>query len=283
MKFVSTFLLLSFLCCGSVNKELAYTGSTPPDLIVRKFLGISLTDSIDFIRWKVNINDDAYSLDCEYGIGKPSTPGFIDRKTAVFSGMLQRMDHRILLQHKNQQLNLVEINENILHLADQNNILLVGNGGFSYVLNNKEPVKSNQFNYSKEKGRLEIQATFQGRTPCREIAELAGKPYDPVCDKLKWYIIFYRDSVTKKPSYFLEGGRMYKKETMVRGIWDILNKNGQELYRLYTNKGPNPIYLKEAGENILFFTDTKGNPFVGNENFSFTLNRTIDREPSTSK
>lgn len=70
---------------------------------------------------------------------------------------------------------------------------------------------------------------------------------------------------------------------MVRGKWDILNKNGQELYRLYTNKGPNPIYLKEAGENILFFTDADGNPFIGNENFSFTFNRTIEWEPSTLK
>ena len=74
MKFVSTFLLVSFLCCSSANKELAYTGSTPPDLIVRKFLGISLTDPIDFISWKVIINDVAYLLDFEYRIGKESTP-----------------------------------------------------------------------------------------------------------------------------------------------------------------------------------------------------------------
>ena len=83
MKFTTALLLfVLFVSCAS-SKETNYTASTPASPLVRNFLGISLTDSIDFIRWKLSINDKQYSLDCKYGIGKPNTNGFYDNKIYI--------------------------------------------------------------------------------------------------------------------------------------------------------------------------------------------------------
>src|SRR5687768_9955695 len=78
MKMLSPFLsILLVVSCASA-KESTYTGSTPADTIVRSFLGIPLSDSVDFIRWKLILRDDRYQLQCNYGIGKPNTDGFIN-------------------------------------------------------------------------------------------------------------------------------------------------------------------------------------------------------------
>jgi len=70
------FLILLASCAG--GKESTYIGSTPATSnVVRSFLGIPFSDSIDFIRWKITMLDNKYSLQCNYGIGKPNTNGFI--------------------------------------------------------------------------------------------------------------------------------------------------------------------------------------------------------------
>ena len=273
MKTLSLFLALTVICFSTSGKETVYQGSTPAHQHVRDFLGISLTDSIDFIRWKVAIRSNRYDLNCQYGISKGGTSGFIDEKKVAFSGQVSRQGHYYLLQRGNKTFYVLEINASLLYLLDENKNLLVGDGGYSYALNSKTPVKSQQFNYPLKQSRVGYLMAFQGRTPCQELSS------NPACEKMKWYIIFYTDSVTGKPSYYLEGGRGYKKETMARGRWEIIRKNGRIIYKLDIEKYTHPLYLLKADDNILFFTDAAGNLLVGNENFSYTLNRTGDREP----
>src|SRR5262245_57415910 len=77
--FLSVLLMIS--CAG--GKEKKFTGSTPADAVVRSFLGIASSDSIDFIRWNLLLEDDHYHLTCNYGVGKPNTRGFINGGTMV--------------------------------------------------------------------------------------------------------------------------------------------------------------------------------------------------------
>ena len=281
MKTFFALLALMVIGCNASGKETTYTGSTPAHAVVREFLGISLTDSIDFIRWKLVIRPEAYELNCQYGLGKGGTNGFVDGKGVEFSGKLRKQGHYCFLLREGRTISILELNSNLLHLLDGNKNLLVGNGGYSYALNSNTPVKSYQFNHPLIQPSPEYHMAFQGRTPCQELSILLGKRSIPACDKIKWYIVFFTDSITGKPSYCLEGGRAYRKETMAKGSWEIIPKDGRIIYKLNLPRWPNPLYLLKADDNILFFTDAEGNLLVGNENFSYTLNRTDDREPKT--
>jgi hypothetical protein len=274
----SILLMILATSCAANSKETSYQGCTPADLTVRKFLDISLTDSIDFIRWNLVLRDGGYELSCRYGVGKPNTNGFINEQRVAFKGSLVKQDSYYRLLQGNKVLNILEVNLSVLHLLDENKQLLIGNGGFSYALNSKTPEKSVRFNYTSRPGPLPHLMAFQGRTPCKEISGIMGIQTSPECNKKKWYIILFTDS-TGKPSYYLQGGRQYRKESMERGRWEIVQKNGRTVYKLSAERYPNPFYLLSAGDSILFFTDAEGNLLVGNEDFSYTLNRTEDREP----
>src|SRR5688572_14702187 len=95
---VLTFTLFSVFAQG---KETAYQGSTPAHTAVREFLNISLTDSIDFIRWKLVFNGSSFELSCSYGLCQPGTPGFSNEKKVAFTGALKTVDHIFELRHQN--------------------------------------------------------------------------------------------------------------------------------------------------------------------------------------
>jgi hypothetical protein len=274
MKIFSSLLVLAICCSCASGKETVYRGSTPAHQSVRAFLGISLTDSIDFIRWELVLKHSKYELRCQYGIGKPGTPGFIDEKRAEFSGELEKKNNYYNLRHEDKTYSLLEINPDLLYLLDDNKNLLVGNGGFSYVLNADKPVRSDQFNFKSKQASRKPSMAFEGRTPCQELSALLGLEKSSACDKLKWYFIFYTDSLTGKPSYYLTGGTAYRKETMARGKWEIMTgKDGRIIYKLNPEKYAYSLYLLKADDNILFFTDAEGRLLVGNRNFSYALNK----------
>ena len=78
MKMIYLFLsILMIVSCVS-GKEKTYTGSTPANSVIRSFLGIPLTDSVEFIRWKIILRDNQYQLQCNYGIGMANSNGFIN-------------------------------------------------------------------------------------------------------------------------------------------------------------------------------------------------------------
>ncbi|MBD0280018.1 MAG: hypothetical protein ICV81_18940 [Flavisolibacter sp.] len=101
---------------------------------------------------------------------------------------------------------------------------------------------------------------------------------------MKWYFLFYTDSVTGKPSYFLMGGMGYRKETMAKGKWQIVTKpNGRIIYRVYFDKWVRSLDLLKGDDNILFFIDAGGRLLVGNEDFSYTLNRRKEEYPPVKR
>ena len=170
---------------------------------------------------------------------------------------------------------MLELNNNLVHLLDKNKTMLTGNGGWSFTLNNNAPVKTDAFNLPTKKEQPEPFMVFEGRTPCTDMSVPFSLRKDPQCQKLKWLLLFYTDPATGKPTYYLSGGMGYKKETMDKGTWEIVQgKNGRLIYKLYHEKRGMNLYLLKAGETILVFTDREGNLLVGNEDFSYTLSKT---------
>lgn len=281
MKIIFSLCILVLLGATATAKERTFIGSTPADPLIRNFLGISLKDSIDFIRWKLVIGHDNYDLQCEYGLSKPNTNGFVDRKTVGIVGKLRRENNHYFLTNTSKTLPVIEINNNLVHFVDEKDQLLPGNGGFSYALNNIKASPSDKFNFPHTGTRLKKEMVYEGRTPCQILSSAVGMGRQEPCYKLKWYFIFYTDPATGKPTYYLKNGRKYKTETMGKGTWEIITgKDGRTIYKVNPAAGDTyTLYFVKAGDNILFFTDPDGNLLVGTEDFSFTLNRRFEAHP----
>ena len=272
MKIVATIsLILLFVSCTNA-KETNYTASTPAASIVREFLGISLTDSIDFIRWKLSLTDLKYSLECNYGIGKPNTNGFYNGgKKVAFTGIVKRENNNYTLVNGNKSLKLAELNLNLLHILNRDNTLLVGNGGWSYVLNNMTPSATNKFNMTAKQMVLKDSIAFEGRTPC-------GVPHiiEPgkECYKLKWYLVLYINKKNEPATYRILGTPYRRENGGKRGSWKITTgEDGRIVYQLNDENGRPFIYLLKLDDGVLMFTDEKGNLLVGDNDFSYALNR----------
>ena len=278
MKIIPAFLsILIIVSCASGKeniKENTFTGSTPADVIVKSFLGIPLPDSIDFIRWKLVLQDNRYQIQCNYGIGKPNTDGFIEGgKKIELNGVLKKENNYYLLQNTGKTLKLAELNADLLHLLDEDNNLLVGNGGWSYTFNNITPSVTDQININPKQTALTDSMAFQGRTPCK-VPGIIRPGVE--CYKLKWYAVLYADAAKNQPGTYRILGTPWRKEGGITGNWNIITgKDGRIIYRLNDEKGNGFLYLLKLDENILVFTDADGKLLVGDEDFSYTLNREL--------
>jgi len=270
MKLIATVLsFILFISCAS-SKEINYTASTPASALVRNFLGISLTDSIDFIRWKLSINDNIYTIDCNYGIGKPSTNGFYDGgKKVSLKGQITRNKNIYTFKNNNQTLKFIELNNNLLHILNDDNTLMIGGGGWSYAMNTLTPSLNDHLELSPEKTIIKDSMAFQGRTPCGVPRVLKSQQ----CYKLKWYLVLYGDAKNNEPLTYRVLGTGFRAEGGRKGKWVITNKNGKIVYELLDENGNLFIDLVKLDEGVLIFTDEDGNLLVGDHDFSYTLNR----------
>jgi hypothetical protein len=269
--FMILLAMAPLLCCGAPT-ERKFTASTPADAIVKTFLRIPLTDSVDFIRWKLTLTDDHYSLECNYGIGKPNTNGFYDGgKTVSLNGAVKKEKNYYQLRNGDKMINLLELNNNLLHFLDTDNTLLIGNGGWSYTLNNINATNTDEINSTARQTEFNDSIVFEGRTPCGIPGVI---PTGKECYKLKWYLAFYPAAGKNvAPQYRLWGTLTYK-EGGKRGTWStITTKTNHILYCLNNDEGKPFIYLLKADENILLFTDANGKPLTGDQDFSYTLNK----------
>lgn len=261
--------ILMLFCLLAASQEQTYVGSTPAHSVVRTFLGISLTDSIDFIRWKVELAPNKFTLQCQYGLAKAGTPGFVHEKRVAYEGKSTKTANLYSLEHSGRSLFLLKVNADLLHLLDNGKHMLVGNGGYSYALNSTTPRITDQFGLPPVQQAVKYPLVFEGRTPCQELSALLNLHKSQACNKMKWYIVFYGDSLGQ-PTYYLKG----RKEAMEKGKWQIINTNdGRIIYKLTPDAGTYTLHLLKGDENILFFIRPDGRLLVGNEDFSYTLNR----------
>ena len=219
MKIITTLLSLVFFVSCASSKETNYTASTPASQLVRTFLGISLTDSIDFIRWKLSITDNKYILECNYGIGKPNTNGFYNNgKKVAFHGPVKKERNIYTFQNGKQVLKFAELNSNLLHILNDDNTLMIGGGGWSYAINKITPVINDQLTLTPKKTVIKDSIAFQGRTPCGVPGVI---PSGKLCYKLKWYIVLYGDAAKNEPLTFRLLGTGYRTEGGKKGKWTI--------------------------------------------------------------
>jgi hypothetical protein len=157
---LSFFLVISFATINSsaqhkVIKESQhfdiYVGSTPCDSFIRAQIGIPANVKCDFIKWQLSIDvsgSDSFEIKATYGESKPNTLGFIKATEFQAIGKYQfstgsKDNHKAYIlklsppEFKTPVI-LIAMDQNILHFADQNNRLLVGNGGWGYVLNSQK-------------------------------------------------------------------------------------------------------------------------------------------------
>ncbi|HVG16859.1 MAG TPA: hypothetical protein VM935_17945 [Chitinophagaceae bacterium] len=274
MKLIFFLLISIFSARLAFANERTFVGSTPAHTTIRHFLRIPLTDSIDFIRWKLDLGIGTFKLRCTYGLAKPGTPGFSNEQAVAFDGQLVAINNHYQLNYNGKEIFILEVDANVLHFLDKDKQMLIGNGGYSFALNNTHPVAVKEVNIRSVQTSTESLLVFEGRTPCSDLPGLLGLNKSEACNKMKWYFLLYTDSLTGKPAYFLMGGMGYRKETMAKGEWQIATgENGRIIYRLHFNKWVRPLNLLKGDDNILFFIDSNGQPLVGNEDFSYTLNR----------
>ena len=268
---VSILLPLIFLSCANV-KERNFAGSTTANKVVRSFLGISLTDSIDFIRWKISLRDNQYQLSCNYGVGKPNTRGFYNGgKRAGLNGSFKEEKHYLLLIHGDKILGLAKLNEDVVHLLDTDRSLLAGTGGWSYTLNAQEKASPGELKFLSNPITVQDSITFHGRTPC----VVFGEDNNRDCYRLKWSIVLYADQGSDTFSRFKLRGTVVQPETKTNAWSGVLKqkniKEGITVYELDPEKGE-PLYFLLL-ENIMVLTDKEGKMLVGDEDFSYTLSR----------
>ncbi len=272
MKIIFSFLFLILLVSSANAEQRTFTGSTPANTVVRAFIGIPLSDSIDFIRWKLVLADNRYELQCNYGISKPNTNGFINGGTKVsLSGGYQKEKNRYYFKNGTKALRAVELNTDLFHLLNEDNHLLVGNAGWSYVLNNITPSAANQVSMMAMPSALKDSMLFEGRTPCNIPGVIAA---GRSCYKIKWSIVLYANPKTNEPIVYKTRSTAWRSDGTRKGAWKIITaKNGRTTYRLYDDKDDRYLYLLKLDDNILVFTDAVGKLLVGDEDFSYTLNR----------
>lgn len=272
MKSTVTALLILLIVSGASSKESIYTASTPAGHVVRSFLQIPLSDSVDFIRWRLVLSEGRYNLYCNYGIGKPNTNGFINGGDKIeLYGIVKKEENIYQLQNGAIILKLYQLNPDLLHLLDENNNLLVGNGGWSYTLNNVKPVVAGLVNKKQYPAALKDSMAFEGRTPCK----IPGiVPAGTSCYKLKWYVVLYASAEKNKPGTYRIKGTPFRRLESKSGNWEIITRaDGITVYQLKDDKNHGFLSLVKPDENILLFIDTNGKLLVGDENFSYTLNR----------
>lgn len=280
-------LVVSMAVSGSLSIDRSafkLVGSTPGDNAIKKMLGIKADAVIDFIRWDLLITtDETFKLTIQYGENQPNTLGFkqggtvqiIEGNYHVSSNESWEQVYTLKSNDGKAMLNLVAITTNLFHILDNYYQLLVGNAGWSYTLN-RDFVEAGELTKIKSGGSqsTESRLTFEGRTPCREIALLHPEMRaSSDCFKIKWRLILNRDTKTGLPSTCTTRNIVDNQPRDVVGTWQLLKSPRALIYQLKLPGLQDPILLMQADKNILYFLDEKQNLLIGNKDFSFTLNR----------
>ncbi|WP_157986675.1 hypothetical protein [Chitinophaga alhagiae] len=127
-----------------------------------------------------------------------------------------------------------------------------------------------------------VLGVFQGRPPCAGLAGQLQLSVPNDCIKLKCDLVLYRQPATFT-LYVVGGGDLVQQDgntyrrKLLKGKWSIVKGLGADpeaaIYVLDFDAPKTRIYLFKGNENVLFFLDNNKQFRVGNEDFSYTLNR----------
>jgi hypothetical protein len=298
MKSLKLFLLLSFIglhnACSWANNDqsnsqtIIFVGCTPADDLIKSQLGISAETKTEFIRWELKLQPaNTFTLHIKFGESKPNTLGFkagghSKDYQGTYTTYKNNNNEYYHLEANPLKISMIRLNDNLFHLLTPQNQLMVGNGGWSYTLNNKNPLKDGNdlpqlTNFNHSTNDKLVQVIYDGRTPCQDFAAEHQMKVSQSCFKLKWKLILNRDSVNYAPTTYQFRKVVDNIPQDITGTWTIIkgiqSNPDAVVYQLDPDKPKESFFLLVAGENILFFLHQDKSLFVGNENFSFTLNK----------
>jgi hypothetical protein len=122
-------------------------------------------------------------LNIVYGESQPNTLGFKEggqKKSYQGEYHITKESNNEIYHLKSSgfqtEIAMIKLNANIFHLLTPQKQLMIGNGGWSYTLNNKTPDKekfplptlTNSASILKD---TSLQVIYDGRTPCQEFAK----------------------------------------------------------------------------------------------------------------
>lgn len=285
---IFSFFLVSFsFSIKEYNRyaEIRLVSSTPGGKEIKSVLGIAPKDSIDFIRWNILLDSSTgiFKANLQYGISKPNTNGFIDPRTKTIEGTFNVNSSVYVLKSNALQTDLkfIKISDHLFHLLGTDKKLLVGNGGWSYVLNNISPGEKLSELKSLENdidffGKQDSLIIFEGRTPCDQMPNEFIFNVSKECIKLKWQLkLIPGFDSGKRGTYRMKGSISNHKE--LTGTFKIVEHEVSNkitmLLQLNPTNNTKQISFLIADKNILYFLNPGMKLFVGDSNFSYALNR----------
>ncbi|HEY1022932.1 MAG TPA: hypothetical protein VGE06_11500, partial [Flavisolibacter sp.] len=296
----SLFCFVAIACSQRNNNDwpaAVFVGSTPCDAGVKTMLQIPAGTACDFIRWTLTIGtgseDSSYQLTLTYGESQPNTLGFKNggEKRTYKGRYACRMNNNgrlkgevflFLPENAFEAISLLKLNENLLHLLTPAGNLMTGNGGWSYTLNRdgqnaKTTPSPIVISWSAMVKDTSTQVIYDGRTPCQDFAAEHQMNVRSSCFKLKWQLVLNRDAVSHEPTTYTLRKIMDNEPRNVTGKWQAVrgvpgNANAL-VYELDPDKPNESISLLVGDENVLFFLNHDRELYVGNGDFSFTLNK----------
>jgi len=143
------FFINAYAQTATSTSSVKYFGSSPCDSIIKKSSGIPSGSVCDFIKWNLGINglnNDSGTVQISYNYGESqnNTNGFkqggISRHFEgkyylVKSNSSGRKQFHVRSIDNVVELWLLEMDKNIFLFTDAEGKLLLGNAGYSYVLN----------------------------------------------------------------------------------------------------------------------------------------------------
>ena len=118
-----------------------------------------------------------------------------------------------------------------------------------------------------------VYGVFVGRTPCQEFLKELNLEEREQCAKRKMSVVLYHDSITHRSTTYKTGG-MGKWSGTCK--WQILKGTPTDpsatVFQLIFDARTS-LFLLKGDDNVLFILDKNKNFLIGNEKFSYTLNR----------
>jgi hypothetical protein len=288
-----------------------FVATSPCDAGSKSLFRIPETAACEMIKWRLTLYQDSsaltpttYQLEYVYGLSQPNTNGIAQGgakvartgKWAIVRGAKTNPDAMVyqLDPDKPQaSVSFQVVDQNLLHLLDRDEKLMIGNDGWSYTFNRtgdfalpaqsispptaaRAKADAPTASAAPLSAASPILARYEGRSPCREIAGEINKTVAADCMKLKWDLTLYQNPATGLPTTYKLKGTFYRQQ-IGEGKWTIIKgaKTNPDavVYQLDSDKAQGSLFLLKADDNILFFLSKEKNLLVGNGDFSYTLNR----------
>ena len=162
LKFACTASLFFFFVTSSCSQKKdsenssvfgSFVASTPCTEGTKPLPGIPVNADCKLMKWNLTLYQDdsnnaptTYKLHCVYGLPKQGTTGLIgggkqlelEGNWTIVKGMWSNPDAEVyqLIDNKtNKTISFLKLNDNLLHLLDSDQHLMIGSAAWSYTLN----------------------------------------------------------------------------------------------------------------------------------------------------